>query len=151
MKGLGGGIGAMLSDELAAHLDVCSGRADVSCVTLVLAVSAKHLHFDAHREILLFAHAFRRLAVDHNAAVANCPSRPIGQLLPGEPILAAKNVIGKGDGEEEMAETVLEFAAISVVCDLDDVIRDAKSVAEILSHRIALNLRRPTAQVLAVK
>src|SRR5687767_5112765 len=115
----------MLGDELAVHYDVRSGRADIAGVTFVLSVSTQHLNLDANREILILAHALRRLAVHHHAAVARRPSRPIGQLLPGEPILATKNVIGEGDGEEEMAETVLEFAAISVVCDLDDVIRDA--------------------------
>jgi len=66
------------SDESGVHDDMGAGCAQVAGVAFVFAVAAKQLDLDGHGETLIFGHGFRRLTVEHDAAIANGPPGPAG-------------------------------------------------------------------------
>ena len=71
------------------------GRAEVGGGARVLAVAAEELHLDRRQEILVLEHRLRRLAVDHDAAIAPGPVRAALKLLADKAVLDAQLVIGK--------------------------------------------------------
>ena len=140
----------MPRDEFAVHHKVGPRGADIGRGAFALAAAAEQLDLDGHRKVLVFSMLFGRLAVDHHAAVAERPARAAGHLLAHKPVLDPQDVVGELVLVEQVAELAVEFVVL-VVGDFQHAVLDAKRVAEVVAQLIALDLRRPAGQVLAVE
>ena len=116
----------------------------------VFAVATEHLHFNRDRELLVDGHRFRRLAVRHDATVADRPAGSPWALLTHESIDHAEAVVAKRLLKEEVTKTVVE-TIVSVVANLNHAVGNAKRVAEVVARFVSTDFRGPTAEVLAVE
>ncbi len=62
-------------EELAIHLHVGSGRAEIRGRTRAYAETAEQLDLYGDGEVLILGHGLWRLTVDHDSAVARGPAR----------------------------------------------------------------------------
>ena len=92
-KGLRGGIDAVLGgeDSVADHIGARE------CTRWPWDdrrwASAEELDFDRDREVLILAHGLRRLAVDHDAAVAEGPGGSAFRLFADEAVFDGDDVV----------------------------------------------------------
>src|SRR5262249_37662881 len=108
------------------------------------------LHLDRNRKILVFRHRLRRLAVEHQAVVAQGPCRSAFRLLPHKPVLSRKNVMRELLTIKETAKLVVKRFVL-IVANLEDTIFDPERFPEVFTERKSRNLRNPSIQILAVK
>ena len=134
--------------QLAVHDDVRAGRAEVGGGARVRAVAAQELHFDRDGKVLVFAHRVGRLAVDHDAAVAQWPSRAALGLLADEAVLDAEHVVRERLLVEQVAEAAAEGAVVLVVATTFKTPSSTRNVSAKLSPSVeAFDLRRPAGEV----
>src|SRR5262249_5788155 len=141
---------AVIQDELVLDDDVGARRADAEGRALLLAVAAEELGLDRHGELLVFAHRLRRLAVEHESAVAPGPARAALALFAEEAVLHPRDVVRELVLEEEVAELLVERLVL-VVGDGQDALLDAEGVEVVDAGVEAGDLRRPAVEVLAVE
>lgn len=67
------GVHAVLHHGFSLHLYVGAGRTEIARRPQCRRQSAQHLHFQRHRKRLRYRHAFRRLCMHHDAAIAIGP------------------------------------------------------------------------------
>src|SRR5262249_31475136 len=115
-----------------------------------LAEPAEELELNRDRELLILAHALRRLAVEHEATVAQGPAwRPLG-LLAEEAVLQPQVVVGGLVLVEEVAELAVEMRVL-VVGKLDDAVLDPEGVEIIIARLMARDLDGPAVKIFAVE
>ena len=106
--------------------------------------------FDRAGEVLVDGHGFGALAVEHHAAVADCPTWPSGGLLAYESVFDLEAVLGVHTVEEQVSESLLELF-VAVVADLDHPVLNAEGFGVIVSEFEASDFWGPASKVLAIE
>jgi len=107
VEGFGFGQDAVIFDELVIDHDVGAGGAKIASGAWVLAISCEDLDFEGSGEILFEFHGGWWFAVDHDAAIAQCPSGAAINLLAGEAVFEAEAVVGEFFFEKQVTEAVV--------------------------------------------
>src|SRR5262245_64709318 len=107
----------MSGEELAVHHDVRAGRAEVGGRSRAFAQTAEQLDLDGDREVLVLAHALRRLAMDHYPAVARGPVGSFFRLFSDKAVFDGDDVVRELIAVEDVAESVIELVVL-LVADL---------------------------------
>ena len=79
-----------------------------------------------------------------------CPARPALALLADEAVLDPQPVVRELVLVEQVAELAVELGVL-VVAHLQDAVLDAERVGVVVAELVALDLRRPAVEVLAVE
>jgi hypothetical protein len=88
--------------------------------------------------------------VNHEAAVAQCPGRSVGELLADEAVLDPEPVVVQGLGIEEVAEAVAELA-VAIVGDLEKAVLDPERFGVVVAQLVTGDLGCPAGEVAAVE
>ena len=136
--------------QFTVHFNMGAWGAEVAGGSLFLWRAAQELYFNTNGEILLEAHAFRRLSMNHHATVPKSPRGPARYLLAGEAILDAQSVVTIGFFIKKVAKAVVEVV-IGIVSDCQESIFYTEGVPEIFSGGVPRNFGRPVVQVFSIK
>ena len=144
-------VDAVGRHQLPVHHHVRPRRAEVRGGSgLSVPAAAEQLHLDRDREVLVPLHRLDRLAVDHDAAVAEGPVRAVLRLLAHEAVLDREHVVREGRLVEQVAEPAPE-GVVLVVGDLQDAVLHPEGVAEVHADVVAGDLRDPAVETLPVE
>src|SRR5262249_16870624 len=123
---------AVPGDELVVHDDVRAGGADAAGRPVTLAGAAQELGLDGDGEVLVLADALGRLAVEHDAAVAQRPVGPALALLADEAVLHPHGVVGELLLVEDVPELAVELLVL-VVRHLQQPVLDPERVGVVVA------------------
>jgi hypothetical protein len=140
----------VLGDELAIHLEVGAGGADVAGGAFSFAFIGEELELEADGEALVESHALRGLGVNHDSAVEVHVAGGVGHHLSGEFVFHAENIVGVGEVGVEVAKLFVEFGVVSVFA-FEDAAFDAEGVVGIFAEGMLGDFRGPAGEVLAVE
>src|SRR5262245_36811329 len=110
-------------------------RAHIGRRPLAGTTTAKQLHFDGDREILVLSHAASRLGVDHDAAVAECPVGTATNLLADKPVFDGDYVVAERLVVEDVAEAIVE-GRVLIVAHLEQAVLDAECLADVVVETV---------------
>src|SRR4051794_17791915 len=131
--------------------DLGTGGTDVGGCALTGLSATEQLGFDGDGKVLIFSHCLRRLAVEHDAVIAEGPVRTALRLLTHETIFSRDDVMGEFPvAIEDVAEMAAELRVL-IVRDLKEPVFDTKGVPVVLPQGIARDLRDPAIEVLSVE
>lgn len=140
----------MAGIEFAVEFDEGSRGAEVAGRAFAVAGAAEDLDFEGGWEILVDLHGIGRFAMDHDAAIAECPACATLDLLAGEAVFEAEPVVGVFFLVKQMAVAVVPLLVVRVI-HLEHAMFDAVGILEIFAGLAAADFGGPTGEVLAIE
>ena len=141
---------AVRSVESAVDHDVRARRANVAVRAIVGPIATEQLHLDRSGEVLIEAHAFGRLRMDHDSIISVSPIGTALYLLTDKPVLRGDQIVGKLVFVEKVAELAVE-SGVLVIRNLQESVLNSKRIPEIVADFVLCDLDGPSIKVLSVE